>query len=101
MSRKPWSTLREPIMADPVRRAHIEEMSRASRLVIALARLCDSQSETPPGATTATDGSQPEVPHITEDDSLFLATLKEGIEELGGRLEVTAVFPDQRVPLLG
>lgn len=37
---------------------------------------------------------------VGDEDSLFLATLREGTEALGGRLEVTAVFPDRRIPLI-
>ena len=49
----------------------------------------------------AAGASGTEAAHIEDEDSLFLATLKDGIEALGGRLEVTAVFPDRRVLLVG
>ena len=42
---RPFRTLSDPIMADPVRRARVEEMGRASRILIALARLLDAQCD--------------------------------------------------------
>jgi len=87
-------------MADPVRRAEIKEMGRAMDLVIALAKLCESRSETPLDGATASGSTELKPPSITDDDSIFLATLREGIEELGGRLELAAVFPDTTVRLI-
>jgi hypothetical protein len=100
MTRKNFRTLSDPIMADPVRRAHIEEIGRAMKLVIALAKLCDAQCDAAQDESVEGDASKTVTPNIKEEDSLFLSTLKEGIEELGGRLEVTAVFPDRHVDLL-
>ena len=98
---RPFRTLRDPIMADPVRRARVEEMGRASRILIALARLLDSQCDTPEGTTATADTAELRPIRIEEEDSEFLSTLKEGIEELGGRLEVAATFPDRTIQLLG
>ena len=79
----------------------VEEITRASRLVTALAGLCDDATCEPAAGTgTPDDASRSAPPQIARDDSIFLATLKVGVEELGGRLEVVAVFPGQRVPLL-
>ncbi len=100
MTRKNFRTLSEPIMADPARRARVEEIERAMDIVIALARLCDAQGTSSAAAPARGDGTVSEAPHIRDEDSEFLATLRDGIERLGGRLRVTAVFPDRCVPLL-
>ena len=68
----PFRTLSDPIMADPVRRAHVEEMGRASCLVIALARLLDAQCDTPDGAATTADAAEIGAIRIKDEDSEFL-----------------------------
>ena len=83
-------------MNDEKRRARVEEIERAMETVLALAKLTELPCGTPTSEVTA-DVSKP---HVSEADSLFLATLRQGVEELGGRLEVTAVFPDRRVALI-
>lgn len=95
MPRKLWSTLRDSIMTDPSRRAEIDEMGRASRIAVALGMLLDAQCATPHNEAARSAEEQTETPRIPEDASLFLATLKEGIKELGGRLEIAAVFTDR------
>jgi hypothetical protein len=100
MAHRKFSELVAPLDADPVRRVRNQEASRALRLVVDLGRFLDDACETEEGPLP-----DPEVPPcelaIDVDDSVYLATLKEGIEALGGRLEVTAVFPDERVQLMG
>ena len=87
-------------VAGDVSRARIEEMNRASRIVIALAKLqvdeCTTQSQQQAAGSAADFTAS----SISDGDSLFLATLKDGIEALGGRLEMVAVFADRRVPLM-
>jgi hypothetical protein len=100
MPRKPWSTLRDPIMSDPNRRAELEEIRRASRIVIELGRLLDSQCISPKEAGTSESEPRAELTQIPADAGRFLAVLKDGIEQLGGRLEIAAVFPDRRVDLM-
>lgn len=96
MTRKSFRALCEPIMNDQMRRARVEEIERAMETVLALAKLTEKPCDTPPSEVTA-DVSKPQV---NEADSLYLATLRQGVEELGGRLEVTAIFPDCRVALI-
>lgn len=100
MTRHKFQVLRDRYLTDPAEQALVREMSRASRVVSALAELLDFACETTPEARTPDNDVRPAQPRIAQDDSLFLATLKDGIEELGGRLEVVAVFPDRRVSLL-
>lgn len=100
MPHKPFRILSEPLMADPLRRARVEEAGRANRIILALADLRGLNREA--GAAPAPhDGAAAEMLRIGEEDSLFLDHLRFYIEEMGGHLEVTAVFPDERVQLLG
>lgn len=96
MKRKNIRALSEPIMKDEMRRARVEEIERAMETVLALAQLKERPCETKTDESTADTG----IPHVSEADSLYLTTLRQGVEELGGRLEVTAVFPDHRVALI-
>lgn len=99
MPHKPFRLLSEPVMADPLRRARVEEMGRAGRIVEALAELRGLNCE--PGQRCQPEHGAIEATQVTKGDSVFLTYLKEFIEDMGGRLEVTAVFPDERVQLMG
>jgi hypothetical protein len=83
-------------MNDEFRRARVEEIERAMEMVLALAQL----KETPCDTQTHAPRNDAGMPHLSEKDSLCLATLRQGVEELGGRLEVAAVFPERRVVLI-
>jgi hypothetical protein len=96
VTRKSFRTLSEPTMGNEARRARVAEIERAMETVIALANLKATPCET--STSEAQEGSS--TLRVSEADSLFLATLRQGVEELGGRLEVTAIFPDRRVALI-
>lgn len=44
--------------------------------------------------------SQPNISRIEQEDDLYLSTLARYVAALGGHLEVTAVFEDERVTVL-
>jgi hypothetical protein len=96
---KKWSELVAPLRADPVETYRAEEANRATRIILALADIrglnCEAGQEHQPSEGAA------EAARVTEDDSLFLSYLSDYLKEMGGRLEVTAVFPDERVQLMG
>ena len=48
----------------------------------------------------ALDVSQPNVSRIEQEDDVRLSTLGRYVAALGGRLEVTAVFGEESIPLL-
>lgn len=95
-----WRTLRDPIMADPERRTRIEEMGRASGLVIALANMLDTGCDPQGAADVLTSPPSGQALTIGDAESLFLVILTDGIEALGGRLEVKAVFPGRTIDLV-
>lgn len=43
--------------------------------------------------------SQGNVSELERRDDVYLSSLREYIEALGGRLELTAVFPEERIPV--
>ncbi len=98
---KPFDDLRRQIDADPVARAEVEEMKRAMRDVSALARLREAREKTQAALAGALGVSQSNVSRIERQDDLYLSTLREYVEALGGRLQLAAVFPDQTILLTG
>jgi hypothetical protein len=40
------------------------------------------------------------VSELERRDDVYLSTLREYVEALGGSLEIDVVFPDERIPLL-
>jgi hypothetical protein len=83
-------------MNDETRRARVAEIERAMETVLALAQLNENPRDAPANEATEAFSTL----RVSEADSTFLATLRQRVEELGGRLEVTAIFPDRRVALI-
>ena len=83
-------------MDDESRRARVAEIERAMEMVLALAQLKEKPCDMPTNEMAEPSSTL----RVSEADSLFLATLRHGVEELGGRLEVTAIFSDRRVALI-
>jgi hypothetical protein len=94
-----WSKLRDEIMADPVRRARIAGIGRAMNDATAVGAWLDS-TERIAGTYGNTSRCDTASASIELEDNLYLSTLADGIEMLGGRLEVRAVFPDETVLLV-
>lgn len=97
---KKFAQLRATIDADPERRARVEEYKQAIYDALALATLRE------PGDTAAAEPAQPpftapaKVSPIGPEHGPYLSALEGYVAELGGHLEVRAVFPDGTVPLL-
>lgn len=81
-----------------------ERMNTYRRVMDAEARL-DAVRERrgldPSAIATALDAIEGDEPAIKIEDDLYLRVVSRYVAELGGRLEVRAVFPDQNVLLLG
>lgn len=89
---------------DPVRRARIEAETRAMRDVQAVMQVRAEHAMTQrpsaeisatPRGTVATIESR-----IDQDTDVYLATLHHFIAEIGGRIEIAAVFPDETIALV-
>ena len=96
--------LAAPLMADPVRRARVEAGVRAMDDIIALAELRERRDAKQAAVGRAPDASQPNVSELElgtgDRDDVYLSTLRHYIEALGGRLEITAIFPDETIRLV-
>lgn len=90
--------------ADPVRRARIEAGKRAMRDITALNELRERRSAEQPAVAGTPDTSQPSVSQLEigmdDEEDAYLSTLRYYVEALGGRLEITAVFPDETVRIV-
>ncbi|MGE3596971.1 MAG: transcriptional regulator [Dehalococcoidia bacterium] len=92
------------IDADPIARAEIEAEKRAMEDIIALAELRERRAATLSADAGAFDNLQPSVvlleSQIDGEGDIYLSTLRYYVEALGGRLEITAVFPDESIRLV-
>jgi len=93
-----WSDIRNAVMDEPLHRHRRAELRRANDVALELGRLRDQRAavaaQTPPVADATSDAYELSI-HETE----YLAALRESIEDLGGRLDIAVVFPDQRITL--
>lgn len=98
-----FSTLREPIDNDPRRRARVEEHRQEAvreQIEHSLGELRKARSVTQVELARALDVGQPNVSRIEQQhQDARISSVREYVEALGGRLEVTAVFDEERIPL--
>jgi DNA-binding XRE family transcriptional regulator len=95
----PWREISAKARADPERRARIEQMKHAYLDANTLAQLRAERVGTQQALAASAGMSQARVAQIESGGNLYLSTLARYIAELGGQLEITAVFPDVRVTL--
>lgn len=91
--RNKFRELARPIDEDPVRRARVEELSRAYDALIALHELREAVGATQAEVARGLGVSQPYIAKIEKRGDMSLTTLSSYLAALGGRLEVRAVFP--------
>ena len=97
---KSFNTIRDKVKADPARAARIAERKRAMELALALADAREAADVSQRELADRLDVSQANVSRIENQKDIHLSTLASYVGALGGRLEVEAVFKDQRVSLL-
>lgn len=100
MTRKKFRDLAAPLYADPINRLLMDELGRAIDVALALGRLREGVG--PAGGNAEGQSSVPGAGDgcIEYHENEYLSALRAYVEDLGGRLEVVAVFPDQRVLLV-
>jgi transcriptional regulator with XRE-family HTH domain len=79
--------------------ARIAEHKRAMEQELTLGELRRAREMTQTQLASALDIKQGGVSRMEHQADLYVSTLRSYIEALGGRLEVTAVFPDSVVPI--
>ncbi len=82
-------------------RAAVEREQRIVRDVLKLSQLREARGVTQAELARAWDVSQANVSRVEHEEDCYLSTLRSYVVALGGRLEITAVFPDQSITLGG
>jgi len=100
MTTKPWREISAPLRQNPDAAARIEEQKRALRDALALTELRERRGQTQRDLAARIAVSQGRVSKLERQHDIYLSTLQAYVEALGGRLEVDAVFPDERVHLI-
>lgn len=101
--RTKWSALRDPVMADPERRARIETRERAMETIIALAKVREQRGVSQTELARDLHVTQANISKIERKalsgEDLYLSTINNYIAAMGGRLQLIATFPDQEIPI--
>jgi hypothetical protein len=101
-SKKKFDVLRAKIDADPARRARVDaEKAEVLReqLDFKLAELRQIREITQVELAEALSTTQSGVSRMEHQADLHLSTLLRYVRALGGELEITAVFDDERIPI--
>ena len=102
MAARKFKELREPIEADPDRAKRIAR-HRAETIAeiidYTLGELRRAREITQDELARLMATTQPNVSRIEKGTEMQLSTLRSYIEALGGRLEVSAIFDDERFPV--
>jgi DNA-binding XRE family transcriptional regulator len=87
-----WSEIRRP--TSPERQARIDAGADAMRDAMALAELRASRGVTQVQLAGVLDVNQSSVSGIERRQDVYLSSLTDYVEGLGGKLKLSAVFPD-------
>lgn len=96
---KNFDILRRKVRADPERPHRVDEHKRAILDALALAEAREQRDVRQKDIAKILGVSQANVSRIEREEDVYLSTLRKYVEALGGRLEVSAVFPDKTVRL--
>jgi len=96
---KPWSEFSDRLRADPERRARIEQREQAIEAELTISQLREARGATQENIAERMNVTQSNVSHFERNPNIFLRSLADYVEALGGQLEIRAVFPDQVVIL--
>ena len=98
---KPFKNLRDQLRSTPAGRAAVEREQHIARDMIKLSQLREARGVTQAELARAWETSQANVSRVEHEEDFYLSTLRSYVAALGGRLEITAVFPDQSITLGG
>ena len=94
-----WAIIRERLRDDPAANERYEALRRATEDAVRLGQLRETRDMTQAQVAQALGSSQANVSKLERRGDLYLSTLTEYVEALGGRLELRAIFPDQVVTI--
>lgn len=97
--RRSFRNLAATVTATPEGRQRVDEYRRLMDAVLTLYRLREERGLTQVEVADLLEVTQGNVSRVEHASDLYLSTLARYVEALGGKLELTAVFPDQVVSL--
>ncbi len=95
---RPWRQIRQGY-GDTERDERRLAFQRGIESALSLAELREQVGMTQAQVAERLKAKQPNVSRLEHQEDLYLSTLQEYIEALGGELEVAAVFPEARIPI--
>ncbi len=93
-----WSAIRVA-NGDEEPQALVEQEARLTDALLSLFQMRERRGVSQEELARIWDTSQPNVSKIERQSDVLVSTLRRYVEALGGRLEVQAVFPEERVVL--
>lgn len=94
---KKWSELRATMT--PEQQARAAAKAEGMLVQLQLAELRQARSKTQSEVARAMDTQQAAVSKLERREDMYLSTLREYIEALGGELKLVASFPDAEIPI--
>lgn len=96
---KRFKNLSDQLRSTPEGRTAVEREQQIVHDVLALSELRESRGVTQVELANAWEVSQANVSRVEHEQDIYLSTLRSYVAALGGRLEITVVFPDQTITL--
>lgn len=96
---KPFGELSEEVRSRPGAAEEIDARKRAIVAAVRLNELRKQRGQTQAQLADLLGMTQANVSRIERSDNLYLSTLADYVDALGGHIEINAVFDDDVVPL--
>lgn len=96
----PFRKFAADVLEDPDSRGRIDQYKRAMNVSLQLGQLRADLGKTQLSVAQELKTSQANVSRIEHEEDIYLSTLRNYVEALGGRLEIRAVFPEHAVVLV-
>jgi hypothetical protein len=97
---RPFSELTRKSPDAPELRLRSEQRRRAIKVGLVLGKLCDEHEAAQTSTGQTHSEAQSANTSVEHEEDVYLKTLRESVEMLGGTLEIKAVFPDHAVTLV-
>ncbi len=94
---KKFSSLTSNINSDPARRARVDAHKAKLIRAVSLAELRKARELTQVQLAKTLDTTQSGVSRIEHQTDIYLSTLRSYLEAMGGKLELSVVFPESKV----